>query len=200
MAPVGTRGDSTENLVQKRDCLSVRNLGMGDSWNACRCSRRMLEVLSRTKAKLVGALCSCEDGDGGLQPWWALGSAQVSPSEEDAFPSTKQHLTASVPIWNKMVTLSRFLVANLSQSPSHLQSVSAALLGFSTSRLQGCHFRIQRTVTLPCRRPPCSPALNKLRPGAVQQDVWVPGKEYGLKWWRDLRQLCWNEVNLASLG
>jgi len=48
----------------------------------------MLEILSRTTVKPAGALRSGKDGGEGLQPWQALGSAQVSPFEEVAFPST----------------------------------------------------------------------------------------------------------------
>lgn len=137
-------------------------------------ARCTLEVLSRAKAKLAGVLHSSKDGGEGLEPWQTLGSAQVSPFEEVAFPSTKQYLKASVPIRSEMVTLNHVLVANLSQSPLHLPSVGASLLEVSSSHLQGCHCVIQRTVISPCLRRPRSPALNKRRGvslGAVQLEI-----------------------------
>lgn len=140
MALVGTERDSTEFLVQKRSWRSGWNSGMGDLQNVYRCSGHMLEIPSRSTAKLAGALRGGEDGEEGLQPWQALGSAQVSPFEEVAFCSTKQHLSASVPVWTIIVSLSHVLVADLFQPPWHLQSVSASQLEFGNFHLRGCHF------------------------------------------------------------
>lgn len=52
----------------------------------------------KDQAGLAAALHCGKDGGEGLQPWQALGGAQVSPFEEVAFTSTVQHLTAPVPI------------------------------------------------------------------------------------------------------